>query len=259
MSLRVLILGGTTEASALARMLAHETRFAPTLSFAGRTKAPHAPDIPYRIGGFGGADALARWLVDERVAAIIDATHPYAARISANAVEASRTTGVPLASIVRAAWTRKPGDSWIDVTSAEHAAAATGRVSRRVFLSLGRLELSAFAAAPQHHYLARTIDPVGEMLLPPHVTLISGRGPFTFADEAALLKAHKVEIVVSKNSGGGATYAKIAAARTLGLQVIMIGRPNKPSGVRLADAAAAVVWLEARVASHGSSRSERGV
>ena len=223
-AMRVLILGGTTEASRLATLIAGDARFNAILSLAGRTSAPKAQPLRTRTGGFGGANALAQWLHDEKIDAVIDATHPFAARISANAVAACRQAGVPLASIVRAPWRPETGDRWQSVPSAEAAAGALGERPRRVFLGLGRQELAAFAQAPQHRYIARVIEPPDASPLPPHLTLLQARGPFDLDAEIRLLSDEKIEVVVSKNSGGNATYAKIEAARTLGLPVIMIAR-----------------------------------
>ncbi len=253
-AMRVLILGGTTEASALATLIAGDPRFDATLSLAGRTTAPRAQPIATRIGGFGGAVALAEWLRDEKIAAVVDATHPYADQISTNAVFACKQSDVPLASIVRPPWHEEPGDRWQSVPDSEAAAAALGPTPRRVFLSLGRQELSAFAAAPQHHYLGRSIDLPQGIALPPDIRFILARGPFRQADEEKLLADEKIEVLVSKNSGGSAIYPKIAAARTLGLPVVMIARPHKPAGHGVASAEEAMAWL-----SQEALRSPRGV
>jgi precorrin-6A/cobalt-precorrin-6A reductase len=257
--MRLLILGGTTEASALACLLAGDPRFAPTLSYAGRTAQPRAQPIACRTGGFGGTAGLARWLADERIAAVVDATHPFAVRISANAVEACRQLALPLVSIVRPPWESQAGDRWIGVGSATHAAEALGSEPRRVFLTVGRLELAAFAGAPQHFYLARTIDPPSDVPLPPHIRFLFDRGPFGVEAEAPLLSSERIGVVVSKNSGGSSTYGKIEAARRCGLQVVMIARPEKPAGHAVADANAAYRWLDVLYTSHVGSRSERGV
>lgn len=253
-AMRVLILGGTTEASALAALIAGDSRFDATLSLAGRTTAPRAQPIATRIGGFGGADAMARWLRDEKIEAVVDATHPYADQISANAVSACRATGLPLASIVRPPWTPQAGDIWQSVASAEAAARAIGETPRRVFLSLGRQELGAFASAPQHHYLGRSVDQPQGVALPPDIRIILARGPFTIEAETRLLRDGKIEVLVSKNSGGDAIYAKIAAARTLGIRVLMIQRPDKPTGHPVASAEEAMAWL-----GQATPRSPRGV
>jgi precorrin-6A/cobalt-precorrin-6A reductase len=259
LSMRVLILGGTTEASELTRLLAANPRFDATVSLAGRTTNPKAQPVRTRIGGFGGADGLAAWLEQDATQAVIDATHPYADQISANAVAACARLAIPLASIVRPAWEPQPSDNWLAVASAEAAADALGPKPRRVFLTLGRLELGAFASAPHHHYIARTIDPPGDIALPPDIRLFYDRGPFNRESETALLAREKIEMLVSKNSGGAATYAKIEAARHLGIPVVMIARPNKPRGHGLESAEAAVLWLEHQLAHRTTSRSARGV
>ncbi len=245
--LRVLILGGTTEASALARRLAGDPHFEATLSLAGRTSAPRPQPLATRVGGFGGADGLARFLSEHAIQAVVDATHPYADQISANTVAACLQTGIPLASVTRAAWQPQPGDAWQVVPTAEAAAIALGQSPRRVFLSLGRLELHAFAPAPQHHYIARTIDPPQQSILPPDIRFLQARGPFDRPSEVKLLQDEKIEIVISKNSGGLATYPKIEAARDLGLPVVLIARPGKATGHVVASAEAAVAWLEQQV------------
>ena len=242
--MRILILGGTSEASALAKLIAGDTRFQPTLSLAGRTASPAQPPIPYRIGGFGGCEGLAAWIEAEGVSAMVDATHPFAARISANAVRAAEATGVAFASLIRPAWTTQDGDQWIGVPSPEAAAAALGAAPRTVFLATGRLELPVFAAAPQHSYIARVIDHPGDVALPPRIDFIYDRGPFDTAAEERLLKERRAEIVVSKNSGGVATYGKIEAARSLRLPVVMIERPDKPALHTVNSASEALRWLE---------------
>lgn len=258
--MRILILGGTTEASELARRLARDARFAPTVSLAGRTAAPAAPPVPYRVGGFGGVDGLVQWLTDEKVEAIVDATHPFATQISANASAASQRTGVPSLTVVRPAWEPKEDDRWIDVDSIDDAVAALGDEPRRVFLTVGRLELEVFKGAPHHTYLIRTIDAPAPSALPPSSELILERGPFDEVDERRLLKERAIDVVVTKNSGGNATYGKIAAARALGLCVVMVARPSAAAGNHVPDAAAAYDWLVAlKEAHHAGVSSDRGV
>ena len=252
--MRVLILGGTTEASALARLLAGDARFEATLSLAGRTSAPSPQPIATRVGGFGGAEGLARFLSEQQIDSMIDATHPYAARISANAVAACHKAGVPLASLVRPAWAPQPGDAWQNVPTAVAAALALGKTPRRVFLSLGRQELHCFAAFSQHHYIARLIEAPQQTALPHGLVLLQQRGPFDTNAELRLLRERKIDVIVSRNSGGSATYPKIEAARALRLPVIMIGRRAKPVGHVVMSAEAAVAWL-----AHGAPRSLRGV
>jgi precorrin-6A/cobalt-precorrin-6A reductase len=252
--MRVLILGGTAEASALARLLAGDARFEATLSLAGRTTAPSPQPIATRVGGFGGAEALARFLREQQIDALVDATHPYAARISANAVSTCRRADVPIASLVRPAWAPQPGDKWRTVPTAVDAALALGKMPRRVFLSLGRQELHCFAAFPQHHYIARLIEPPQQSALPHGLVLLQQRGPFDTDAELRLLRERKIDVIVSRNSGGSATYPKIEAARVLRLPVIMIARRAKPVGHVVKSAEAAVAWL-----AHGAPRSLRGV
>lgn len=245
MALKVLILGGTTEASALARKIAGDARLAPLLSLAGRTTSPQPQPVPVRVGGFGGIDGLVKFLRDKTIDAVVDATHPYADQMSAHAVAACKETGVPLASLVRPEWQSETGDRWQVVADSEAAAETLGTEPRRVFLSLGRQDLHIFARAPQHHYLARLIERPDQATLPPDLRLLHARGPFDRADEERLLRSERIEIVVSKNAGGAATYGKIEAARALGLPVVMIARPHKPAGVIMADVEACVAWFHA--------------
>jgi precorrin-6A/cobalt-precorrin-6A reductase len=246
---RILILGGTIEARLLADALAKRPGVTVTLSLAGRTANPLPQPVPVRIGGFGGADGLAAYLRDERIDALIDATHPYAATISANAAEAVRATGVPLVALRRKAWTKVDGDSWVEVATMDEAVRALGQAPRRVFLALGRKELQLFTAAPQHVYLIRSVDPVDPPLAVPHAIYIAARGLFSEAEDRALLKRHRIDVVVAKNSGGSATYGKIAAARTLQLPVIMLARPALPEVSSVATVEEALVWLDHAIAS----------
>jgi precorrin-6A/cobalt-precorrin-6A reductase len=241
---RILILGGTTEARRLAERLAARRDLAVTLSLAGRTANPAAQPVPVRIGGFGGAQGLAAHLAAERIDALIDATHPYAAVISANAAHAAHSAGVPLLALRRPAWVAVAGDRWIEVDDTDAAAQALGEAPRHVFLALGRNELAAFVAAPQHHYLVRSVDPVEPQLRVPRARYVTGRGPFTQADDHALLAQHGIEIVVVKNSGGDATYGKIAAARALGLAVLMLRRPALPDVPAVATIEEALAWID---------------
>jgi precorrin-6A/cobalt-precorrin-6A reductase len=194
----------------------------------------------------------------ERIEAMIDATHPFAARISQNAVAAAHSSRISLGSIVRPPWTAQAGDRWMSVESAQAAACSLGARPARVFLTIGRRELAAFKAAPMHSYVVRAVDaPAAEDLLPATEVILQ-RGPFDEASEEQLLRERGIEIVVAKNSGGDATYAKIAAARRLGLPIVMVARPPKPKGVALPDAVAAHAWLVSLVRAHDAA-SERGV
>ncbi len=245
---KILILGGTTEARQLTESLANRADLEVTVSLAGRTGSPVAHAVPVRVGGFGGARGLADYLCAERVDVLIDATHPYASTMSDNAVAAARTTAVPLLSLRRPPWTANTGDRWIEVADTEAAVSAIGEAPRRVFVALGRNELAPFAGAPQHRYLIRSVDPVDPPLPLPFATYINARGPFAEAAERALMRTYEIEIVISKNSGGEAAYGKIAAARALGLAVIMLRRPALPASAPDAPAVEtvdeALAWLD---------------
>jgi precorrin-6A/cobalt-precorrin-6A reductase len=236
--MRILVLGGTSEARQLCAQLAQRPALSVTVSLAGRTGAPAAMAVPVRTGGFGGADGLAAYLTAQRIDLLIDATHPYAAIISANAAAAARQAKVRILAVRRPPWVPQPGDRWIEVADINEAARALGAAPRRAFLALGRKDLTPFEAAPQHHYLIRSVDPVTPPLALPDAEYITARGPFGEAQERALLRANRIDIVVAKNSGGDATQGKIAAARALGLTVIMPRRPllpEVPSVARVAD------------------------
>jgi precorrin-6A/cobalt-precorrin-6A reductase len=241
---RILILGGTTEARLLAGRLAERADLTVTLSLAGRTAAPAAQRVPVRVGGFGGVDGLADYLSVERIDALIDATHPYAAVISANAAAAARMAGVAFVALRRPPWIAAAGDRWTEVADAEDAVRVFGEAPRRVFLALGRQELAPFIDAPQHHYLIRSVDPVEPPLALPHATYITGRGPFDEASDRTLLTDNRIDIVVCKNSGGAATYGKIAAARALDLPVIILRRPPVLAGAALETVDDVIVWLD---------------
>ena len=241
--MRVLILGGTTEASAIARALAGDARFSPILSLAGRTRAPVPPPIPWRVGGFGGAPGLADYLRRERIDALVDATHPFAARIKASAAQMAG----PRLCVLRPPWIAQPGDRWIDVPGMAAAALALGSAPRRVFLTVGQGELAAFG--PPHYYLVRTVDPPADA--PEGAVVVTARGPFTEADDRALMQAHGIERLVTKNSGGSAVASKLHAARALGIAVVMVARPPPPEGMTVPDAAGALAWLHGQAALRG--------
>ena len=241
---RILILGGTTEARLLGERLAQRAGLAVTLSLAGRTAAPASQGVPVRRGGFGGAAGLADYLRRECIDALIDATHPYATKISANAAAAAREAAVPLVALRRRPWIAQNGDHWIEVADVAAAVVAIGQNPRRVFVALGRNELQPFIAAPQHHYLIRSVDPVDPPLPLPHVSYVTARGPFSEADDRALMTAHKIEVVIAKNSGGHAAYGKIAAARALGIDVILVRRPPEPEAPAVETIDDAIAWLD---------------
>ncbi len=255
MTHRVLILGGTTEARQLAERIAGRAELSATLSLAGRTQNPVPHAIPLRSGGFGGAEGLAQYLREESISLLVDATHPYAAQISANAAEAVTAVGIPILALRRAPWPKSEGDRWIEVLDGGDAVAALGASARNVFVALGRQELAPFEAAPQHSYLVRSVDPVTPPLAVPNARYILARGPFLEAEERALLLANQIDAIVAKNSGGSSTYGKIAAARALGIDVILIQRPQLPpvETVGSVDEACAAIdhWL--------AGAKERGV
>ncbi|MDX8511558.1 cobalt-precorrin-6A reductase [Mesorhizobium captivum] len=255
MTHRILILGGTTEARQLSGKLARREDFSVTLSLAGRTESPVAQGVPVRVGGFGGAAGLAAYLGQEHIHLLIDATHPYAARISTNAAEAARQASVPILALRRPGWAQVAGDRWTLVDSVPEAARALGAASRRVFLAIGRQEAGAFEAAPQHSYLIRSVDPVEPKLAVPDALYLLARGPFPEADERVLLQKYGINAVVSKNSGGEATYGKIAAARALGIEVIMVRRPPLPD----VPSAETVEALVANIDHFFEPVAERGV
>lgn len=222
-----------------------------TLSLAGRTQAPGPQPVPVRSGGFGGAEGLARYLAAEGIGLLVDATHPFARQISRNAGAAAGIAGVPLLILERPPWRAGAGDRWTAVPDMAAAAAALGETPRSVFLAIGRQEAGAFRAAPQHRYLLRVIDPPEPGTLP-GATILAARGPFDEAEEGALLLRHGIEVVVAKNSGGAAGWPKLAAARALGLPVVLVDRAETPG------AAASVEEMLHRIA-HLAAPSERGV
>ena len=240
--MRILLLGGTTEAGLLARAL-HDDNADAIYSYAGRTEAPVAQPLPTRVGGFGGVEGLQAFLASEGITHVIDATHPYAAQMSTNAVVACKATGVPLLALERAPWIPTKADNWTHVPDLVSAATALGTPPRRVFLAIGRQHLAAFAIAPQHHYLLRLIDAPADDLPLLQTTVTIARGPFTVPGDIALMRDHATEIVVAKNAGGKGAVAKIAAARELGLSVIMIDRPHIPDRAIVRSVADVMDWV----------------
>lgn len=248
LAIRALILGGTTEAVQLAQACAAIPELEIITSLAGRTRAPAAPPGTVRIGGFGGADGLERYLRGQAIDRLVDATHPFAVRIGRNAELACRAVGVPRLRLLRPPWQRQPGDRWIEVDSIAEAARRLPQ-SGRIFLSVGRSDLGGFAGL-QQWFLVRTIEPAERCL--PNARWLAERGPFRLEDELALLREHRVDVVVTKASGGEATYPKLAAARQLGLPVIMVRRPPPPAGPVVDSVAAALAWLDHRLTDPGA-------
>lgn len=238
----LLVLGGTTEATALCRALA-EAGLRGTISFAGRVARPVRQPLPQRIGGFGGVAGLRDYLQQNNITHVIDATHPFAAQMSCNAVAACAEARIPLAALTRAPWSPQSGDNWTEVPDIAGAVAALDRPAERVMLAIGRLNLPAFAPHPQHSYLLRLVDPPDTPPPFPDHHVIVDRGPFSVAGDLTLMQEHKISLVVSKNSGGTGAYAKISAAWDLGLPVIMIARPTLPPRVELHDIPAVLDWI----------------
>ncbi|MCW6038657.1 cobalt-precorrin-6A reductase [Spirulina subsalsa FACHB-351] len=244
---RVLILGGTGEAAALAGRIEAIPGVETIASLAGRTKEPRTMTTPSRRGGFGGATGLADYLRQERIDVLIDATHPFAAQISFNAAQAASDCGIPRLMLSRPAWEKVAGDCWIEVESHQRAAHLLPGLAKRIFLTIGRQELATYAHLKDIWFLMRMIDPPPpEVKIPPGQLLLE-RGPFSLESERSLLQDYQIGALVSKNSGGEATYAKIIAARELGITVIMIQRPPVPEGDTVADIKSVLAWLEKRL------------
>jgi precorrin-6A/cobalt-precorrin-6A reductase len=239
----VLVLGGTHEARRLAAALHQDPAFVVTSSLAGRVAVPRLPCGDVRIGGFGGAEGLAAWLRGHHTDAVVDATHPFAARMTANAVAATAAAGVPLVALRRPGWTAGPGDRWHRVPDAATAAAHVPRLGTRVFLATGSGDLAAFAGLDAW-CLLRAVDPPPPPL-PARHHLVLARGPFTDDAERALLREHRIEALVARDSGGELTAAKLVAARELGLPVVLIARPPSPDVPAVASVEEAVAWLSA--------------
>jgi precorrin-6A/cobalt-precorrin-6A reductase len=242
---KVLILGGTGDAALLAKKVAQIPGIEAITSLAGRTEHPLIPAV--RVGGFGGAEGLVDYLRSHQIDYLIDATHPFAKTISFNAATAAQTVNIPRLMLIRPVWEKVAGDNWIEVQSNEDAARVLPGLAKRVFLTIGRQELATFAHLQDIWFLMRAIDPPKPNAPVPPGKLLLARGPFTLAAERELLLEYHIEAVVSKNSGGSATYAKIAAARELGIPVIMVNRPSVPSGERVADVESALKWLQEQI------------
>ena len=243
--LRVLLLGGTLDASRLAQALV-QAGVDGIFSYAGRTNAPIAQPLPTRVGGFGGVAGLQIFLQAERITHVVDATHPFAAQMSSNAVQACARTGVPLLALERPAWRAQDGDVWQHVPDIAAAVQALPTEPARVFLAIGRQNLAPFLACAQHWYLLRLVDPVVDSVLDlpagrGHVVL--DRGPFTVEGDRALLQAHGITYVVSKNSGGAGAQAKLMAARERSLPVILIDRPFIPARPTVSTVEGVCAWL----------------
>lgn len=240
---RLLILGGTSEATQLAVIAAKINEIEVITSLAGRTKKPALPLGKVRVGGFGGASGLIEYIHEQKIDLLIDATHPFAATISFNAAAATAKCGLPHLMLVRPAWQKVAGDNWIEVASIEEAARILPQQAKRVFLTIGRQELAAFAHLKSQWFLMRMIDPPTAEALIPSGKLLLEKGPFTLEHERQLLKEYQIDVVVSKNSGGDATFAKIIAARELKIPIIMVQRKATPDVEQVTDVEAAFNWL----------------
>ncbi|MEQ8709834.1 MAG: cobalt-precorrin-6A reductase [Rhodospirillales bacterium] len=241
----ILILGGTGEAAALARAIDRQWGDAVRLtsSLAGRVEKPGPLPGNVRVGGFGGVAGLTAYLRDEQVDLLVDATHPFADRISAHARQAAEATDLPRLGFARPLWQRDPVDRWIEVETVEQAATAAGDISRRAFLTVGRTEIAPFAETRDVWFLVRLVDPPETPLpLQNHETVIA-RGPFTVAGERELMLHHRIDLLITKASGGAATEAKILAAREADIPVLMVRRPRPEPGRRVSDVAAAMAWI----------------
>jgi len=238
--MRILLLGGTAEARALAARL--HPRVEVISSLAGRVPDPALPVGQVRIGGFGGVDGLIVWLRENPVDAVVDATHPYAAGISANAAAAAAGVGLPHLLLARPAW--DTGAARTVDSNAEAAAVVAEKAYRRVFLTTGRSGTAAFLGSDAW-FLIRAVTPPDRELLPPNHELLLSRGPYSYDGEAALLREHRIEAMVTKNSGGAMTRAKIDAATDLGIPIVMIDRPELPAGITTVDTVEdAIAWVQ---------------
>ncbi|MGQ4598435.1 cobalt-precorrin-6A reductase [Nocardia sp. R6R-6] len=239
----MLLLGGTREARDLARIMSGEQGFEIVSSLAGRVRAPLLPEGAVRVGGFGGAEGLRAWIADNEVRAVVDATHPFATAISANAVAAARASDVPLVCLRRPSWPQQPGDRWVRATDLAAAAQVTATLGERVFLTIGRQGVDAFAKQDRQWFLIRAIDPPAGPVPPRHEILLA-RGPFALAAESRLIADYGIDVLVTKDSGGDQTEAKLVAARAAGIPVVVIDRPPVPEGVLVVETVAQVMdWL----------------
>ncbi|MFD7745277.1 cobalt-precorrin-6A reductase [Streptomyces sp. NPDC059698] len=255
--MHVLVLGGTTEARRLAEALtgnhAGDRRVRVTSSLAGRVAAPRLPPGDVRVGGFGGPGGLAAWLREHRVDALVDATHPFAATMSRNAAEAAAQTHVPLLALRRPGWAARDGDRWHSAGTLAEAAGLLPALGTRVFLTTGRMGLAAFAGADLDPlwFLVRSVD-APEPPCPARTEVLLDRGPFTLDGERELLRRHRIDVLVTKDSGGDATAPKLTAAREAGIPVVVVRRPPVPEGVPVAATPEeAVAWLGERPCASG--------
>jgi precorrin-6A/cobalt-precorrin-6A reductase len=243
----VLVLGGTREGRELAEAL-HRSGIPVVSSLAGRVRNPRVPGGEVRVGGFGGASGLTSWLADRRPDAVVDATHPFAARISTAAVSACRDAGVPLLRLERPRWRQRPGDRWHRAPDLAQAAALIPSLGSSVLLTTGRQGVAAFAPVTSAWFLIRCLQPP-EPPLPPASAVLVDRGPYTLRGELDLMREHRIDLLVTKESGGRDTQAKLDAARELGLPVIVVARPSSSAAAVVDDVGAALEWVQEVTAS----------
>ncbi len=214
-----------------------------TVSFAGRVERPRRQPLPQRVGGFGGIEGLVTYLKAEGITHLVDATHPFAAQMSRNAVYACAEAGIPMLALTRAPWAAGPGDRWTHVPDIASAVAALNGPARRVMLAVGRMHLPDFAPNPQHVYLLRLVDPPETAPPFPEYNVVVDRGPFSVDGDRALMQEHGIDLVVSKNAGGSGASGKLTAARDLGIPVIMIDRPALPDRHEVSTPQEVLDWL----------------
>lgn len=239
---KILILGGTQQAKELAKKTVNLPNIKVKISLAGRTSQAIASEN-LRVGGFGGVAGLISYLKEEKIDLIIDATHPFAAKISHNAAKAAEYLGLPRLMLIRAEWKSVVGDNWIEVENIPAAAKILPDFAKQVFLTIGRQELTAFSQVENVWFLMRAIETSSDIILPKGLLLLE-RGPFDKDSEKQLLHKYNIDTLVSKNSGGSATYAKIIAARELGIKVVMVKRPMLPEGIMVEDVESALEWIK---------------
>ena len=244
---RVLILGGTFEARRLAERLVGRADVEIVSSLAGRVASPRMPPGQVRVGGFGGATGLLSWMEAHGIRAVIDATHPFAATISWNAATAAASSHVPLLALRRASWVPGEGDLWHEAASLEEAALMLPELGRRHFLTIGRQGVSSFAEVKDAWFLVRCVDPPEEPT-PPRMELLLDRGPYSLDAEIGLMRGRRVDTVITKNSGGASTGAKLTGARQLGLPVVMVRRPAAPRDIpEFTDIEDALGWVDVQI------------
>ncbi len=226
-------------------LLAARPEIKTILSLAGRTKNPVLPQINHRIGGFGGVFGLTDYIKEYKITVLICATHPFARKMPFNALEAAKITAIPLLYLLRPAWQKQVGDNWLEVESHQEALSSLPPhpSSLNIFLTVGRLELDEYISSPQHHYIIRSIDEITEKPLK-NAVYITARPPFSLENERDIMREHKIDYLITKNSGGKATEAKLTAARKLGIPVILIKRPIRPDGLHVATANEAMEWID---------------